>query len=65
MLPMRVGHHLDCCSLNSFSLVPPEDTLSDVPKGTGQPGRERSPGTRWDAASEAYTHCAAAVSLQV
>lgn len=37
--PMRVGHRLDCCSLNSLTLMPPEDALSDVPKGMGQPGR--------------------------
>lgn len=62
--PMRVGHHLDCCSLNSLTLVPPEDGLSDAPKGMGQPGRERSLGTGWDAASEGYAHRAAAARLQ-
>lgn len=64
MLQLRVGHGLDCFSWRSFTLVPPEDALSDVAAGTGQPGRERSPGTGWDAASEGHAHCAAAARLQ-
>jgi len=65
MLRMRASHHLDCCSLNSSTLVPSEDALSHVPEGTGQLGRGGSPSAGWDAASEGHTHRAAAARLQV
>lgn len=58
MLWMRVDHCLDC-SLKSLTVMPPEGAPSDVL------GREWSPGTGWDTASEVHTHRIAAVRLQV
>lgn len=46
-------------SLNSFTVMPPEDAPSDVLGG------EWSPGRGWDAAREGHTHCAAAERLQM
>lgn len=58
MLWMGVDHRLDC-SLKSFTVMPSEGAPSDVL------GREWSPGTGWDTASEVHTHRIAAVRLQV